>query len=162
MTSLYFDTTYLGKLHWPEPGSGEVAACAAVADELVCALHGRAEFHSISHRKLREDLADAHATRVVTAQNDAECASGAIRLLPLTDAIVDRGAQAFATAPATAYLLAAEVKLPQHSIPKCNLGTREKSDKSQAAGFPRGSLASYGTGIPRACGVARSVHRRSG
>ena len=108
MTSLYFDTTYLGKLHWPEPGSREVTACAAVADELVCALHGRAEFHSISHRKLREGLADAHATRVVCAQYDADCASGAIRLLPLTDAIVDRVAQAFATAPSTAYLRAAD------------------------------------------------------
>ena len=108
MTSLYFDTTYLGKLHWPEPGSSEVAACAAVADELVCALHGRAEFHSISHRKLREGLADAHATRVVGAQYVADCASGAIRLLPLTDAIVSRVAQAFATAPSTAYLRAAD------------------------------------------------------
>ena len=108
MTSLYFDTTYLGKLHWPEPGSGEVAACAAAADELVCALHGRAEFHSISHRKLREGLADAYATRVVCAQYDADCASGAIRLLPLTDAIVNRVAQAFATAPTTAYLRAAD------------------------------------------------------
>ena len=108
MTSLYFDTTYLGKLHWPEPGSSEVAACAAAADELVCALHGRAEFHSISHRKLREGLADAHATRVVCAQYDADCASGAIRLLLLTGAIVNRVAQAFATAPSTAYLRAAD------------------------------------------------------
>ena len=104
MTSLYFDTTYLGKLHWPEPGSSEVAACAAAADELVCALHGRAEFHSISHRKLREGLADAHATRVVCAQYDADCASGAIRLLPLTDAIVNRVAKAFATAPSTVFV----------------------------------------------------------
>ena len=108
MTSLYFDTTYLGKLRWPEPGSTAVAVCAAAADELVCALHGRAEFHSISHRKLREGLADAHAVRVVCAQYEADCASGAVRLLPLTDAIVDRVAQAFATAPATAYLRAAD------------------------------------------------------
>ena len=42
----YFDTTYLCKLRWIEPGSAEVAAVANAADELVCALHGRAEFHS--------------------------------------------------------------------------------------------------------------------
>ena len=108
MSALYFDATYLCKLRWPEPGSSEVAACAAAADEIVCALHGRAEFHSVGHRKLREGAATAQSIRVVAAQFRADCEAGDIRLLPLTDAIVDRVETVFATAPATAYLRAAD------------------------------------------------------
>ena len=35
MRSLFFDATYFGKLHWREPGSTEVQALAATADEIV-------------------------------------------------------------------------------------------------------------------------------
>ena len=108
MSALYFDTTYLGKLRWPEPGSPQVTALAGAVTELVCALHGKAEFYSISHRKIREGLADATATKVVCAQFEADCTAGGIRLLPLTDAIVDRVARAFAAAPPTTYLRAAD------------------------------------------------------
>ena len=108
MTAFYFDTTYLCKLRWPEAGSSEVGACAAAADELVCALHGRAEFYSLCHRKLREGVADAGTVQIVAAQFEADCAAGGIRLLPLTAAIVDSVARVFATAPATFYLRAAD------------------------------------------------------
>ena len=47
MRRLYFDANYLGKLQWQERGTAEVIACASYADEIVTALHGRAEFYSI-------------------------------------------------------------------------------------------------------------------
>ena len=71
----YFDATYLGKLHWVEPGSPEVVVCAAAADELVCALHGWAEFCSIGHRKLRESLATPAAVRAADALHLATAAA---------------------------------------------------------------------------------------
>ena len=108
MNSLYFDATYLGKLHWQEPGSSEVIACTATADEIVCSLHGRAEFYSIGFRKLREGIATPQALKAVFAQFRADCVSGAIRILPLTDAIIDRVEAVFTTAPATTYLRAAD------------------------------------------------------
>lgn len=108
MNSLYFDTTYLCKLRWPELGSAEVIATATTADELVCALHGRAEFCSVGHRKRREGIATTQAIQAVNAQFQADCAAGDIRLLPLTEAILDRIATVFATAPATMYLRAAD------------------------------------------------------
>ncbi len=108
MSVLYFDTTYLGKLRWAEAGSAEVAACATVADKLVCALHGRAEFYSISHRKLREKLVNAADLQAVCAQFETECAADRIQFLPLTDAIVDRVTQVFAAADASVYLRAAD------------------------------------------------------
>lgn len=73
-----------------------------------CALHGRAEFYSISHRKLREGLAHATEVQVVCEQYEADCAADRIRLLPLTDAKVDRVADIFAKADATVYLRAAD------------------------------------------------------
>jgi hypothetical protein len=36
MNQFFFDAAYIGKLHWREPGSAEVLACAATADEIVC------------------------------------------------------------------------------------------------------------------------------
>lgn len=108
MSRLNFDATYLGKLHWREPGSSEVGACVATADEIVCSLHGRAEFYSIGFRKLREGIATPQAIRVVFAQFRADCASGAIRILPLTDAVIDWVETVFTTAPTTTYLRAAD------------------------------------------------------
>jgi predicted nucleic acid-binding protein len=108
MNQLFFDATYIGKLHWREPGSAEVLACAATADELVCSLHGRAEFYSIGFRKVREGLVAQSTVRAVFAQFNADVAAGDIRLLLLTEAIVDRVESVFATAPATTYLRAAD------------------------------------------------------
>ena len=108
MKSLFFDATYFGKLHWREPGSTEVLECAAAADELVCSMHGRAEFYSIGFRKVREHLATPSILQVVFAQFDADIAAGDIRILSLTDAILDRVEMVFETAPTTFYLRAAD------------------------------------------------------
>src|SRR5947209_17805719 len=51
MNARYFDATYLAKLSWPERGGLEVAACAAGANEIVSAIHGRAEFVTVGLRK---------------------------------------------------------------------------------------------------------------
>ena len=108
MRSLFFDATYFGKLHWREPGSTEVLALAATADEIVCSLHGRAEFCSIAFRKIREGLASAAIVRTVFAQFNTDIASGQIRLIAPTDAILDRVETVFASAPPTTYLRAAD------------------------------------------------------
>ena len=108
MNQLFFDATYIGKLHWREPGSAEVLTCAATADELVCSLHGRAEFYAMGFRKVREGLAAPSTVQAVFAQFNADVAAGVIRLLLLTEAIVDRIESVFATAPATTYLRAAD------------------------------------------------------
>ena len=104
----YFDSSYLCKLYWPEHGSREVATCAAKANEILCAIHGRAEFYSVGHRKRREGVADAAKLRTVFAQFEADRAGGGLRLLPLTETILDRIAVTFATAPATCFLRAAD------------------------------------------------------
>ncbi len=108
MKQLFFDAAYLGKLHWIEPGSAEVQALATKAGQIVCSQHGRAEFYSIGFRKVREGLATHNILRSVFAQFNADVASDTISLLSLSDTIIDRIENVFATAPANTYLRAAD------------------------------------------------------
>jgi predicted nucleic acid-binding protein len=108
MKQLFFDAAYIGKLHWVERGSTEVQAFAGTADQIVYSHHGRAEFYSIGFRKVREGLAAPATLKSVFAQFNADITTTAIVLLPLTDTILDRVESAFATAPATTYLRAAD------------------------------------------------------
>jgi predicted nucleic acid-binding protein len=106
-TTLYFDTTYLCKLRWPENGSAEVCACAAIAD-LATAQHGQAEFYAVGLRKRREGTATTTAVLATHAQFNADIAAGDIRILPITPAVIQRVETAFASAPPTTYLRAAD------------------------------------------------------
>ena len=108
MKRLFFDAAYIGKLHWVEHGSPEVQALAGTADQIVCSQHGRAEFYSIGFRKVRESLVAPAIMKAVFAQFNADISQSAILLLPLTDAILDRVEAAFANAPTTTYLRAAD------------------------------------------------------
>ena len=108
MKQLYFDTAYLCKLRWNEPGSPEVAACAMGCDALVCAAHGRAEFYASGFRKVREGFVSREAFRVVASQFEADCAAGAIIFLDLTDRVMARVTRAFLEAPDTMFLRAAD------------------------------------------------------
>ncbi len=108
MRSLFFDATFLVKLHWREPGSTEVLALASSADEIVTSWHGWAEFYSVGLRKLRENLTTPAGIGAVFAQFNADLANNDIRLIPLTESILDRVEHAFLTAPSTTFLRAAD------------------------------------------------------
>ena len=108
MRRLYFAANYLGKLQWQERGTAEVIACASQADEIATALHGRAEFYSIGHRKVREGTATGTILQSVFAQFNTESAVGKITFLHLTDPILDRVETAFASAAATTCLRATD------------------------------------------------------
>lgn len=108
MNPAYYDTSYLLKLQIVESGTIEVRSHAAKVLEIHTAHHGRAEFASAAFRKVREGVATPADFQRLMHQFRADCAAGAIVLLPLTDTILDRVESVFATAPATTGLRAAD------------------------------------------------------
>jgi predicted nucleic acid-binding protein len=108
MITAYYDANYLFKLQCQEHGTAEVQAHAATVQVLYSALHARAEFTSAAFRKVREGTASQNDFWLFLAQMHTDTATGNLRFLPLTDAIIDRIETVFATAPATTYLRAAD------------------------------------------------------
>jgi len=104
---LYFDTSYIVRLYWDDPGFQPVRDLAAT-DAIVCCLNGRAETVSAFHRKRREGrLTQAQLATVITLF-ERECAAGAITWLPLSPAVVDRLLRVYVRLPATVSLRAAD------------------------------------------------------
>lgn len=108
MNPAYYDTTYLLKLQIVENGTSEVRKHASTVREIQTAQHGRAEFISAAFRKVREGAATTADLQRLIAQFRADCDSGAIVFLPLTDTIIDHVESVYASAPPTTYLRAAD------------------------------------------------------
>ncbi|MCE9615516.1 MAG: type II toxin-antitoxin system VapC family toxin [Lentisphaerae bacterium] len=108
MKTAYYDTCYILKLQCLESGSAAVRAHAATVDRIQCALHGRAEFVSACHRKIREGAATAMQLQAILAQVRADANAGALVWLPINDAMLQRVESVFAAAPATLTLHAAD------------------------------------------------------
>lgn len=108
MSQAYYDANYLFKLQCVENGTSEVRAHAATVNILCIAAHGRAEYASAAFRKVREGAATSSDYQLAIAQVKADESTGNLKFLPLTEAILDRVELAFATAPATTYLRAAD------------------------------------------------------
>ena len=85
MTSAYYDTAYLFKYYAPESGSRQIDAHAREFDQLVCSAHGRIEFASICHRKVREGAANPAQLATLLAQLASDTEAGLVRWLPAGD-----------------------------------------------------------------------------
>jgi predicted nucleic acid-binding protein len=104
---LYFDTSYLVRLHTKDAGWEKVRALAAT-DTVHCCLHGQAETVAAFHRKSREGAISHKELRVLLAEFDRDCHAGAFNWLSLTPAVIERVASTYATLPATFHLRAAD------------------------------------------------------
>lgn len=106
--SAYFDAAFLFKLLWQEQGSNEVRAFAGSRSSLFCAVHGRAEVVATAHRKFREGDATRVELIALLDQFKVDCDAGGIRFLHLDDAVLGRVEAIFRSAPATAFVRAAD------------------------------------------------------
>lgn len=104
---IYFDTSYVVRLYLQDPGWEKVRALAGT-DQVACCLHGRAETLAAFHRKFREGALKSNDLAILLRQFDRECELGAFRWLPLSEAVVSRVSQAYASLPATIVLRAAD------------------------------------------------------
>jgi predicted nucleic acid-binding protein len=108
MNPAYYDTTYLLKLQISEIGTSEVRKHASTVREIHTAQHGRAEFISAAFRKVREGAASKTDLQSLLAQFRADCDSGAIVFIPLTESIIDHVESVYVNAPPTTYLRGAD------------------------------------------------------
>lgn len=108
MKAAYYDTSYLFKLQCVEAGTVDVRAHAATLDVLFCSLHGRAEFVSAAHRKIREGAATLSQLQSLMSQVAADTSAQALRWLPISEKHIARVEAVYCKAPSTSYLRAAD------------------------------------------------------
>ncbi len=104
---IYFDTSYLVRLYYEDPGAAAVRALAAT-DNVACAAHGQAEMIAAFHRKLREGSIRPAAYTALLGQIRAHHEAGAFQWLAQGPEIFARIAQVYAGLPATVFLRGAD------------------------------------------------------
>jgi predicted nucleic acid-binding protein len=104
---LYFDTSYLVRLHTRDLGWEKVRALAAT-DRLGCCLHGQAETVAAFHRKFRDGAINHTEFKIMLSEFERDNALGAVDWLPLSPAVATRLVAVYETLPATVPLRAAD------------------------------------------------------
>jgi predicted nucleic acid-binding protein len=104
---IYFDTSYLVRLYYSDPGA-EVVRALAATDHVACASHGQAEMIAAFHGKLREGTIRPAAYAVLLKQVRAHSESGAFMWLAQDEEIFSRIADVYTKLPATVFLRAAD------------------------------------------------------
>ena len=104
---LYFDTSYLVRLYLREPGYQPVRTLGQTG-QIACCLHGQAETVSALQRKFREGVLSQPQLAGLLRQFEADCAGGAYRWLPLSQAVISRVVAVYSGLPATVALRAAD------------------------------------------------------
>ena len=104
---IYFDTSYLVRLYYQDPGADQVRALAA-NDHVACAAHGQAEMMAAFHRKLREGAIRPAAYAALVGQVEAHLEAGAFQWLPQDGEILSRVRHAYQKLSASVFLRGAD------------------------------------------------------
>ncbi|HWH57072.1 MAG TPA: type II toxin-antitoxin system VapC family toxin [Terriglobales bacterium] len=104
---IYFDTSYLVRLYYQDPGADRVRALAAT-DHVACAAHGQAEMMAAFHRKLREGAIRPAAYAALVGQVEAHIEAGAFQWLPQDGEILLRVRQTYQRLSASVFLRGAD------------------------------------------------------
>jgi predicted nucleic acid-binding protein len=104
---IYFDTSYLVRLYYEDPGADKVRALAA-SDNIACAVQGKAEMIAAFHRKLREGVISQASYAALLGQVRVHDKAGAFQWLSAGPDIYLRISEIYARLPATIFLRAAD------------------------------------------------------
>jgi predicted nucleic acid-binding protein len=104
---IYFDTSYLVRLYYQDPGADTVRALAAT-DHVASAALGLVEMTAAFHRKLREGAIRPAAYAALLQQVEAHNKAGAFQWLAQDVEIMARVRRVYQNLPASAFLRAAD------------------------------------------------------
>lgn len=104
---IYFDTSYLVRLYYLDPGADQVRALAAT-DHVACAALGQAEMMAAFHRKLREGAIKPAAYAALVDQLQAHIEAGAFQWLAQNREILSRVRHVYRNLPASVFLRGAD------------------------------------------------------
>jgi predicted nucleic acid-binding protein len=104
---IYFDTSYLVRLYYDDPGAEQVRTLAA-SDNIACAAHGKAEMFAAFHRKLREGAVAQGPYAALVAQVRTHDKAGAFQWITAGSETYQRIADIYARLPPRVYLRAAD------------------------------------------------------
>jgi predicted nucleic acid-binding protein len=104
---IYFDTSYLVRLYYQDPGADAVRALAAT-DHIACAALGQVEIMAAFHRKLREGAIRPAAYSALVVQVKTHISAGAFQWLGLDEEILLRVRRVYEQLPASVYLRGAD------------------------------------------------------
>ncbi len=104
----YFDTSYLVRLYWNDPGHEIVRDLAGRATDVCCGRHGRVELIAAFHRKYREGAATREVFVGLLRQFHLDEKEGGLTWLPLTDQVMEHVERIFTDLPRDVYLRSAD------------------------------------------------------
>jgi predicted nucleic acid-binding protein len=104
---IYFDTSYLVRLYYQDPGADVVRALAAT-DHIACAALGQIEIMAAFHRKLREGAIRQAAYSALVAQVKTHITAGAFQWLGQDEETLLRVKRVYEQMPASVYLRGAD------------------------------------------------------
>ena len=104
---IYFDTSYLVRLYYQDPGYEQVRALAAT-DHVACAALGQAEMMAAFHRKLREGAIRPAAYAALVEQVETHIQAAAFQWLPQDQDVLSRVRHVYRKLSATVWLRGAD------------------------------------------------------
>jgi predicted nucleic acid-binding protein len=104
---IYFDTSYIVRLYWEDPGWQKVREIAAT-DHIACCIFGQAEALAAFHRKFREGAFNLDVLRVLLDQFGKECTMGAFSWLPFSNIVIGSLHKTYASLSKSVHLRAGD------------------------------------------------------
>jgi len=101
---VYFDTCYIAKFYFNEPGSARVRALVRQADGIYSSVWAFAEFHAVLHRRVRQGACSRGDARDLASRFSRHIRDRLWNLIPVNEALLRRTSALMVSAPADLFL----------------------------------------------------------
>jgi predicted nucleic acid-binding protein len=105
---VYFDTCYIAKFYFNEPGSSPVRERIRAAGSIHSSLWAFAEFHAVVHRRLRERSVSPANARALVSLFTEHVESGFWHLAPVSESLLRKTSALTLAAPRNLFLRTAD------------------------------------------------------